>query len=51
MPADDMLQSPCNLGGSYGKSYGSDTERVARYVMRYAKSGTYTCVQIRSQHC
>ena len=40
-----MLQSPCKLGGSYG----SDTERVAQYVMRYATRGMYTCVPIHSQ--
>ena len=44
MPADDMLQSPCKLGGNYSKSYGSDTEGVAQtaqYVIRYATRGTH----------
>ena len=31
VPADDMLQSPCKSTGSYG----SVTERVAQYGMRY----------------
>ena len=40
-----MLQSPYILGGSYG----SDTERVAQYVMRYATRGTHVYQYVPSQ--